>query len=220
MTLFIGYNQYQVETIGQDLHNLLPNRNIQVFTPHELLPHEEAIIDWELRKSRLEVIKSIHQPGSIICASIQALTEALIDPDWFFQQRITIDMNSTFDLEELTKQLLILGYERVDMVEGYGQFSIRGGIIDIYDYTSNIRYGSSLDDEVDSIRIFNIENQRSIDNISEITIYPARDRLFVAEDMEAVTDQIWQDAQEQSERLIKTGLNQRQTVYWLKQLIT
>ncbi|HHX01315.1 MAG TPA: transcription-repair coupling factor [Firmicutes bacterium] len=209
VTLFIGYNQYQVETIGQDLHNLLPNRNIQVFTPHELLPHEEAIIDWELRKSRLEVIKSIHQPGSIICASIQALTEALIDPDWFFQQRITIDMNSTFDLEELTKQLLILGYERVDMVEGYGQFSIRGGIIDIYDYTSEHPVRIELfDDEVDSIRIFNIENQRSIDNISEITIYPARDRLFVAEDMEAVTDQIWQDAQEQSERLIKTGLNQ------------
>ena len=51
--------------------------------PHELLPHEEAVIDWELRKSRLEVIKSARHPGSIICASIQSLTEALIDPELF-----------------------------------------------------------------------------------------------------------------------------------------
>ncbi|NLL87322.1 MAG: transcription-repair coupling factor [Firmicutes bacterium] len=209
VTLFIGYNQYQVETIGQDLHNLMPNRNIQVFTPHELLPHEEAVIDWELRKSRLEVIKSARHPGSIICASIQSLTEALIDPELFFGHQLTIGLDSTVDLEELARQLSVMGYERVEMVETYGQFSIRGGIIDIYDYTAEHPVRIELfDDQTDSIRIFNIENQRSIGKIPAVTIFPARERLFFGGDSEAIKNQIWKDAREQSERLIKAGLNQ------------
>jgi len=209
VTLFVGYNQYQVETIGQDLHNLLPNRNILVFTPHELLPHEEATIDWELRKSRLEVLKAARRPGSIICASVQALTEALLDPEEFFRHQITIDLNTKIDLEALAGQLLIMGYERVDMVETFGQFSIRGGIVDIYDFTVEHPVRIELfDDEIDSIRLFNIENQRSIENIMEVTIFPARERLFLTADREALKERIWQDAQNQSERLLKAGLNQ------------
>ncbi|HXK97162.1 MAG TPA: transcription-repair coupling factor [Limnochordia bacterium] len=207
--LFIGYNQYQVETIGQDLHNLLPNRNILVFTPHELLPHEEATIDWELRKSRLEVLKACRRPGSVICASVQALSEALPDPDLFFRYQITIDMDTRVDTEALARQLSVMGYERVDMVEAFGQFSIRGGIIDIYDFTAEHPVRIELfDDEIDSIRLFSIDSQRSIENIQEVTIFPARERLFVTEDREAVKDQIWQDAQDQGERLINAGLNQ------------
>ena len=58
MTLFIGYNQQQAETIAQDF-KFTANRTVLVFNPNELLPHEEAVIDWELRKSRLDVLKQI-----------------------------------------------------------------------------------------------------------------------------------------------------------------
>ena len=95
------------------------------------------------------------------------------------------------------------------MVETYGQFSIRGGIIDIYDYTAEHPVRIELfDDQTDSIRIFNIENQRSIGKIPAVTIFPARERLFFGGDSEAIKNQIWKDAREQSERLIKAGLNQ------------
>lgn len=102
------------------------------------------------------------------------------------------------DTEALARQLSVMGYERVDMVETFGQFSIRGGIIDIYDFTAEHPVRIELfDDEIDSIRLFSIDSQRSIENIQEVTIFPARERLFVTEDREAVKDQIWQDAQDQ-----------------------
>lgn len=206
VTMFIGYNQHQVETIAQDLTNLLPDRPVLVFNPHELLPHEEAVIDWELRKSRLDVLKQIREPGSIICASVQALSEALIDPRLFYQHTLTIDINSRIDLEQFTGELLKLGYERVDMVESYGQFSIRGGIIDIYSFTEEHPVRIELfDDEVDSIRIFAIEDQLSVEKVEQVVIFPARERLFIGGDLEQIKERIWQDAQEQSDKLLKAG---------------
>jgi transcription-repair coupling factor (superfamily II helicase) len=204
VTLFIGYNQQQAETIAQDLQNLLPNRTILVFNPNELLPHEEAVIDWELRKSRLDVLKQIREPGSIICVSIQALTEALIEPDYFYQHQLTIDLDTRVNLNQLPADLVRLGYERVDMVESYGQFSIRGGIIDIYPFTDEHPVRIELfDDEVDSIRTFRIDDQLSIEKVDQVTIFPARDRLYVDLDFEQVRDDIWQDAKRQSAKLLK-----------------
>lgn len=204
VTLFIGYNQQQAETIAQDLQNLLPNRTVLVFNPNELLPHEEAVIDWELRKSRLDVLKQIREPGSIICVSIQALTEALIEPDYFYQHQLTIDLDTCVNLNQLPADLVRLGYERVDMVESYGQFSIRGGIIDIYPFTDEHPVRIELfDDEVDSIRTFRIDDQLSIEKVDQVTIFPARDRLYVDLDFEQVRDDIWQDAKRQSAKLLK-----------------
>ncbi len=205
VTLFIGYNQLQVESIAQDLYNLLPNRAITVFNPNEILPHEETGVDWELRKSRLDALYRIRQPGSIICTSIQALSEALIPPDQFYNSIIDISHDSIIDLEELAENLVKIGYERVDMVEGYGQFSIRGGIIDIYDYIAEYPVRIELfDDEVDSIRTFNIVDQVSIEVIKGTSIFPARELLFGQYDQEQLQDKIWQAAQLHSERLLKS----------------
>lgn len=209
VTLVITYNQNQADQIAQDLHNLLPHRRIVVFTPHELLPHEEAIIDWQLRKNRLEVLKNIREPGSIICTPVQTLAEMLINPEDFYACQLHLDLNSRIDLDKLIVDLLRFGYERVDMVESYGQFSVRGGIIDIYQFTAEHPIRIELfDDEIDSIRIFNIENQLSIDKVEQVTIYPARERLFINCDWEQIKNQIWADAQTQSDKLLATGAEQ------------
>lgn len=206
VTLFISHNQYQAELIAQDLRSLLPERGIFVFNPHELLPHEEATIDWELKKSRLDVLKNINNPGSIICTSIQALSEALIDPKLFYQHKLTIDLNSRVELAKLTADLVKLGYERVDMVEGYGQFSIRGGIIDIFSYTEDKPVRIELfDDQVDSIRLFEPEDQISVLKVDQACFYPARERIYSNYDLERLKDMIWADAQIQSEKLVTVG---------------
>ena len=85
--------------------------------------------------------------------------------------------DSEVDLDELKEKLVELGYERVGQVEMPGQFSIRGGIIDIYSLTEENPWRIELwGDEIDSIRSFDAESQRSLENLEEITIYPAVER--------------------------------------------
>ena len=92
-----------------------------------------------------------------------------------FQKNILkIEIESTLDLEEMKKTLVSLGYERMGQVEGEGQFAIRGGILDIFPLTEETPVRVELwGDEVDSIRSFDVESQRSIENLMDIVIYPA-----------------------------------------------
>ena len=86
--------------------------------------------------------------------------------------------DSVIDLDQLKEELVELGYERTGQVELPGQFSVRGGIIDIYSLTEDNPWRIELwDDEVDSIRSFDAESQRSLENVDEITIYPAAEKM-------------------------------------------
>ena len=204
VSLIISHNHHQAESIAQDLRNLLPGRIVSVFNSHELLPHEEAVMDWELRKSRLEVIRNLEIPGSIISTSIQALQEGLINPHKFLEQKLDIDLDSIVELGVLGAKLVELGYEHVEMVEGFGQFSVRGGIIDIFPYTNDHPIRIELfDDEIDSIRVFDIQTQISVEKLFSITIAPAIERLYEFTNLEEVRNQIWADAKLQSQQLAK-----------------
>lgn len=87
-----------------------------------------------------------------------------------------INMESIVQLDALKQYLAELGFERTGQVESRGQFSVRGGIVDIYPLTEEVPIRIELwDEEVDSIRSFNPESQRSIDMLDEITIYPAKE---------------------------------------------
>ncbi len=92
------------------------------------------------------------------------------------EQVLTINMESIVELEALKSLLAQMGYERVGQVEQKGQFAVRGGIIDLFLMTEEVPVRIELwDEEVDSIRSFDPESQRSIENLSEVTIYPAKE---------------------------------------------
>ncbi len=206
VTLIVTYSHQKATALAQDLRGLIPAAPISVFTPYELLPHEEALTDWELRKSRLEVLHHLRIPGRVVIASIQALTEGLVSPELFFGQTMTIDLESTIEVDAIASQFVGLGYERVDMVEGYGQFSIRGGIIDIYPFIEDRPVRIELfDDEIDSMRRFDVETQRSLEKLEKILIYPAREGSYGNVNREKIRDAIWADAKRQAEKLTKLG---------------
>ena len=94
------------------------------------------------------------------------------------EQLIHYESDSTVDTEQLKNQLVALGYERVGQVEMPGQFSVRGGIVDIYCLTEENPWRIELwGDEIDSIRSFDPESQRSLENLEELTIYPAVEHI-------------------------------------------
>ena len=94
-------------------------------------------------------------------------------------QIFTLRVGDMSDLEELKVRLSKMGYDREIQIEGPGQFAVRGGILDVYPLTEEMPVRIELwGDEIDSIRMFDAKSQRSIENISEITIYPASENCF------------------------------------------
>ena len=90
------------------------------------------------------------------------------------EEILTIGQDSIVEIEALAKKLVRLGYERTGQVEVPGQFAVRGGIVDIFALTEEAPWRIEFwDDEVDSIRSFDAESQRSMENLEEIVIYPA-----------------------------------------------
>ena len=90
------------------------------------------------------------------------------------EEILTIGQDSIVEIEALAKKLVRLGYERTGQVEGGGQFAVRGGILDVFPLTEELPVRIELwGDEVDSIRSFDPESQRSVENLEQARIYPA-----------------------------------------------
>ena len=125
-----------------------------------------------------------------------------------YKNTLKFKVGEEHNLEELKQKLVNLGYVRCDLIEGRGQFSVRGGIVDI---STTDKIGLRIEfwgDEVDSIRNFNIVSQRSIENIEKATVYPAHEYIL-EEDTETVIQKIrktiYADSlQEQVEQDIET----------------
>ncbi|MEI3318957.1 MAG: transcription-repair coupling factor [Eubacterium sp.] len=104
---------------------------------------------------------------------------------------LEISEGSVIEQDALKKKLVKMGYEAVEQVDSPGQFAIRGSIIDIYTLTDEVPYRIDFwDDEVDIIKSFEIENQRSIENLESIKIYPATEYFFTEEEIKAGLDKI------------------------------
>lgn len=128
-----------------------------------------------LVRERMEVLWRLAEGQKLtVITTLDGCMDKRLSPEKLKEQRLRIDFDSTIVIEGLRKQLVRMGYEHMPQVESRGQFSIRGGIIDMFPLTGENPYRIELwGDEIDSIRSFDVESQRSIENLDEITIYPA-----------------------------------------------
>lgn len=132
-----------------------------------------------LIRQRMKVIKALLEEKELtVVTSIDGCMDFLESLEKIKEQLIHYESDSTVDTEQLKNQLVALGYERVGQVEMPGQFSVRGGIVDIYCLTEENPWRIELwGDEIDSIRSFDPESQRSLENLEELTIYPAVEHI-------------------------------------------
>jgi transcription-repair coupling factor (superfamily II helicase) len=189
--LVVSYNNQQALRLALDLNNFLGPERVTFFPNNELLPHEEAY-EPEVTAQRIETLGKILQvPKLIVVTSWQALQRKLIHPSKFWKFTCQISLGMEISLEEMVKKLMQMGYERVDQVQSIGQFSKRGDIVDIYplNQANPVRL-EFFGDQVDSVRIFNIEDQISIHNEKEVLIFPAREGLWHQADFDRVQPEI------------------------------
>lgn len=199
----------QAERLAQDLQVLIPEGTVLLWEGQELMPYEEALPALDLRAQRLEVLQRAQEAGVIIVAPIQGLLEGLVPAQRFQESQFSISLNSSLELDQLAERLVNLGYERTALVEGFGQFSIRGGIVDIAPFHSPYPLRLELfGDRVDSLRFFQFETQKSVRKTTKAVISAARETIYDPKILPALKDEIWGAAQKQGVRLHGLGLSQ------------
>ena len=173
----ITYNELQAKRISENLKNYIDN--VYFFPKREILSYDYIAESKELPYERIEVLKNIvNKKVNILVVSIEALMQPMISKEVLFKNKIKLEVGKSYDLEKLKATISSLGYNRNDLIEAKGEFSSRGGILDI---SFDEKYGVRIEfwgDEIDSIRKFNIETQRSTEMINKVEINPIHEFLL------------------------------------------
>ncbi|MBP3524740.1 MAG: transcription-repair coupling factor, partial [Clostridia bacterium] len=161
-----------------------------LFPAREITFYQEVAASREVACRRIETLHRLitGQTRAVVCPA-DALLHRVMPRSVFSRHTIRLEVGQTLPTDELIERLLAGGYTREYMVEGRGQFSVRGGIVDIYpaDSLSAVRV-EFFDEEIDSIRQFDVMNQRSQQNLSEVAIPPASEAPAPEDDMQAFCD--------------------------------
>lgn len=165
--------------------------------PKEFLLYNVDALSKDAEYKRAEVLdKILSSKKAIITASVNSVLTRVMPKDRFKENIIELKYGKSYDLNELRSSLIKLKYERVDAVEGVGQFSVRGGIIDVFSPSeTNPCRIEFFDDEVDSIRLVDLKTQRSIKNLKSVRIIPCGDLIFQKEEIKKILSEIDLDYQ-------------------------
>lgn len=178
-SLVITYSDLEAQALYADLR--FYTDNVLYFPSKEYVFYDIETAGHQNEYNRLETIfeLSIRKEKCIVVASLEAVTDYTVAKNVYDDNIINVELGKRFDLTELEKKLVKLGYIREDMIEGKGQFSVRGGILDIYcpHSESPIRI-EFFDDETDSIREFDVLTQRSMDTVKSAVITPCKELIF------------------------------------------
>jgi transcription-repair coupling factor (superfamily II helicase) len=176
--IIVTDNDVEAKKIYEDLSLYLSN--VYYFPSKDMVFYNIDAISGDLRWERIKIIKEMLIKGrKIIVTSIDAFSSYYAPVELYNKYSYSIGFGDTIDLDKFSKELILSGYERVETVDSKGQFSIRGGIFDIFPPITNMPYRIELfGDEIDSIRTFNTDSQRSIDKVSKIDIFPAKEVIL------------------------------------------
>lgn len=155
------------------------DKNVYYYPAKDLLFFQADIHGNLLIRQRMQVVKALLSQKEItVVTSIDGCMDYLMPLESIRKRLLSYQRDSELNLDELKNSLVSMGYERVGQVEMPGQFSIRGGIVDIYPLTEeNPLRIEFWGDEIDSIRSFDAQSQRSLENLDEVTIYPAAEQM-------------------------------------------
>ena len=151
---------------------------VYLYPARDLLFYHADIKGKTLTDQRMEVLRALIEKKEgetvTVITTLDAFLDGLPCPEEIRTQKICIEGDGVLDFTKLQEELSALGYERVSQIEGTGQFAVRGGIIDVFPLTEELPVRIELwGDEIDSIRSFDVESQRSVENLDRVTIYPA-----------------------------------------------
>ncbi|AZB41194.1 transcription-repair coupling factor [Bacillus sp. FJAT-42376] len=189
--LVVTHNLYQAQKVFEDLANLA-GKNVFLYPVNEVIASDMAVASPELMAQRMEVLNHLASgKKGIVVAPAAALRRLLPSKSLWNASQKTLALGEELDTDSFYAWLSQIGYERTNMVSAPGEFSVRGGIIDVYPLTEENPVRIELFDiEIDSIRAFDLADQRSLEKMESITLGPAKEILLHREHLERCEEKL------------------------------
>lgn len=210
-SLVITSSELKAKEIVADLQFFIKNREILFYPAKDIIFYSADVRSIDITKTRFAALNSVlNGEKPIVVLSIEALFDRLTPRKNFEKSIITLNVGEEYNLSELAEKFIFLGYERVSTVEAPGQFSLRGGIIDLCTIIGSqaVRI-EFFGDEVDSIRQLDLITQRSFDKLEEIKIFPMRELVYGDEELQQAITLIEEEFDKTHKNLEKKGLYEK-----------
>lgn len=179
--------------------------NVVYYPAKDVLFYQSDIRGNLLTAQRINALKALCEYDSVtMITTFDALMNTMAPPQKMWDSILRLEPGSIIEIERITKQLVRMGYEKEYQVEQMGQFALRGGILDIFPLTEESPVRIELwGDEIDTIRSFDVETQKSIASLNELVIYPACELVLSEEEIEEGIRVLQKEAKSFSDKLRK-----------------
>ncbi|HZG87557.1 transcription-repair coupling factor [Paenibacillus sp.] len=214
------HNMFSAQKLIEDLEECVPPGELLTYPANESIATEAAVSSPELVSQRIETMYRLANGfRGVLVVPFAGVRRLLVPKETFRDASVTAAVGDTMPIDALLERLAELGYERVERVEGRGEMSVRGGIVDVFpsavaetkaaagDFAIRIEW---FDDEIDSIRLFDPVDQRSKEKLDRVTLLPCRElfaepRRFAAA-AHAAEELLEQQLQKTTDRTVKDKL--------------
>ena len=176
--IIVTYSDLRAKEIYEDYK--FYDRNVTVYPAKDLIFYQADVHSNEVVRQRIRCMRRLLEGRPVtVVTTFAALMSPQIRPEVIKESILSIDKHVPIDEKAIAKKLVAMGYVRNYQVEGPGEFSVRGDIVDVFDLTEDNPYRIELwGDEIQSIRSFDILSQRSLEKLESIDIYPASEIIL------------------------------------------
>jgi transcription-repair coupling factor (superfamily II helicase) len=201
--IIVTYNDLRAKAIFEDCK--LYDKNVTMYPAKDLIFYQADIHGNQIVTERIKALRRVIEGRPLtVVTTFDSFMTPQVPLSVLEKNVIRIDCQASVNERNLAEKLVEMGYEKNYQVETPGQFSIRGGIVDIFDLTEENPYRIELwGEEVESIRSFDILSQRSIERLQSICIYPATEMVLTAEEMKKGIERIEAEAKKCGDRFRK-----------------
>lgn len=175
--VIVTYGEARARELCEDYRFF--DRNVMYYPAKDFIFYSADVHGNLIIQERLKVVEKLvaGEPLTVV-TTIDAFADTLMPRRIYEENILSIRVGETLDLDAFKKKMRELGYQREGQVELPGQFAVRGGIVDVYPFTGDVPYRVELwDDEIDTIKTFHVDSQRSVENVEEFHIFPATECL-------------------------------------------
>ena len=190
--LIISPNLLQAQRTYEDLVKMLGASSVRLYPAEELVAADFSISSYELRAQRIETLDHMARVGKgVYITPIAGMRKLLPNKTSWLKNSLLVKAGATIDVDNWLNQLVAMGYSRQPMVTAPGEFALRGGILDLYPIHMEDPVRIELfDTEVDSIRTFSADNQRSTGKLEALSILPASEFVWTEEDVFTIAEKL------------------------------
>ncbi|MCU0844934.1 MAG: transcription-repair coupling factor [Spirochaetes bacterium] len=194
-TLVVTKNAQVMQEFALDLSCFTDPRNVYTLAPYETLPYEFVSPPEKVLRDRVTTLYKMAGGGPcVVVASVESLMRSVPPREFLLKKGITLAAGEEYPFDDIAAALVDYGYTREYRVESFGQFSIKGGIIDVFLPTGdNPMRLDFFGDTLETIREFDVESQISFSKHDSVTVYPRRELVLGASERAALRAAVARD---------------------------